>query len=133
MRCLINDRDMPAALPFTGSVCAVCAIEDHGALQKIAGTNLIGDMVRRIHEGLFLSHAGSEHFSYWPGEAVKLGAVALNQGKQPAAVQVRMRVSAKDSGETAFEKTADVTIEPGESATVSFDWLLRRLKARATP
>ena len=122
VRCLINGRDMPKALPFTGSVCAVCAVSDHKTLQKIAKTSLLGDMVKRMQEGVFLSHAGSEKFSYWPGEAIKLGAVALNEAQKTAVVKVRIQVREIEADKIVSENSGAMIIKPGALSTVSFNW-----------
>jgi len=125
VRRLREHRNTPKAPSFDGAVCAVCAIRDHAALQQMARTELFGAVARRIHDGLFLSHAGSGQFSYWPGEPVELGGVAVNQGQHPAEVEVRARVcpkGAKDAEGPVFEARATVTIEPGQSAKKAFRW-----------
>ena len=105
-----------------GSVCAVCAISDPAALNEIARTSFLGDVARRIADGVFLSHAGSQEFSYWPGEKVRLGAVAVNHGTQPADVHVRIRVCAVGAKEAVFQKESKLAVQPGGSATASFEW-----------
>ena len=105
-----------------GSVCAVCAVSDPAALNEIARTSFLGDVARRISDGVFLSHAGSQEFSYWPGETVRLGAVAVNNGAQETAVAVRIRVCANDDKDAVFQKESKLTIKPGSSATAAFEW-----------
>ncbi|MFZ2641367.1 MAG: beta-galactosidase [Verrucomicrobiia bacterium] len=105
-----------------GSVCAVCAISDPAALNEIARTSFFGDVARRISDGVFLSHAGSQEFSYWPGEKVRLGAVAVNHGTQPADVHVRIRVCASGAKKAVFEKESRLAVKPGGSATATFEW-----------
>jgi hypothetical protein len=122
VRCLAGDIPRTAMPSLDGSVLAVCAISDPAALAAIARTRLLGDMARRIRDGLFLSHAGSQEFSYWPGEKVRLGAVAVNRGRRQASVRVRLRVCKKGSQDVAFQQEAGLTIEPGQSGTATFDW-----------
>ncbi len=129
VRRLRQHRDMPKAPSFAGSVCAVCAIRDHAALQQIARTELFGVMARRIHDGLFLSYAGSDQFSYWPGEPVELGGAVINQGRQPAEVEVRVRVCPKGDERPVFEARAALTIEPGQTAKKAFRWTPERFDA----
>lgn len=116
--------------PAAGSVLAVCAISDDTALRDLARTSLLGDMAGRIRDGLFLSRAGSEQFSYWPGEKIRLGAVAVNGGSRRANLGIRVRVSDGDGGNVVFEKSSDVTIEAGGTATATFEWAPDRLIAR---
>ncbi|HPA16183.1 MAG TPA: hypothetical protein PLU30_00450 [Verrucomicrobiae bacterium] len=112
-----------------GSVCAVCTIGDPAALKEIARTGFIGDMARRISDGVFLSHAGTREFSYWPGETIRLGAVVVNHGARPADVTVRILVHAEGDGTTVFEKESKLTIDPGSPAggTASFVWEPQKL------
>ena len=105
-----------------GSVCAVCAISDPAALNEIIRTGFLGDVARRISDGVFLSRAGSQEFSCWPGEKVRLGAVAVNHGTRPADVQVRIRVCAAGTKEAVFEQESGLVVKPGGSATAAFEW-----------
>jgi hypothetical protein len=121
-RALGARQDQPPTVSREGSVCAVCATADTAILQDFLRSGLVTEMVDRIRQGLFLSHAGSEYFAYWPGERVRLGAVAVNHGLRQATVRVRVRVSAENGAPSVFEKEADVTIEAGQSATAAWDW-----------
>lgn len=104
------------------SICVACAITDPTALRNLAGTSLLGSVAKRIRDGLFLSHAGAEQFSYWPGERIRLGAVAVNRGSQSAAVGVRIRVCPEKGPTAVFEQEATLTLSPGQSGTTTFDW-----------
>lgn len=115
-----NGATSPPA--FEGSACAVCAIADPAALGEIARTSLLGDLARRIRDGLFLSHAGSQYFSYWPEEKVQLGAVTVNHGSQQATICIRIRVCVEGGKDAVFQKESDLTIQSGQSGTVTFDW-----------
>ncbi len=113
-----------------GSICAVCAIRDPAALKDILYTGFLGDVAQRISDGIFLSHAGSQEFSYWPGETVRLGAVAVNHGTQSTNVNVRIRVCAAQSKEIVFEKESRLAVKPGGSATASFEWIPREFTSQ---
>ncbi len=121
--------DAPRMPSFEGSVCAVCAISDSETLTSIAGTSLLGDLARRIRRGLFFSHAGAEQFSYWPGEDIRLGAKAVNQGIEPAAVDVRVRVCPASGGAAVFQREATIEIPAGRCASAAFHWSAPRLTA----
>ena len=115
-----NTASVPVA--SEGSVCAVCAISDPSALKEIARTSFLGDMARRISDGMFLSHGGSEQFSYWPDEKVRLGAVVVNHGAQQATVVVRVRVCAEGGKDAVFQNESKLTIKPNGSATAALEW-----------
>ena len=115
-----NAADVP--LGSEGAVFAVCAVSDPTALQSITRTGLIGRMARRIADGVFLSHAGADEFSYWPDEKVGLGAEVANYGDREAALSVRLRVCRKDNGQVAHESESKVAVAPGKTASVSSAW-----------
>ncbi|MEK7405484.1 MAG: carboxypeptidase regulatory-like domain-containing protein [Acidobacteriota bacterium] len=122
VRRLIDINTASQPLGAEGSVYAVCAIADPAALREVARTSIFGDMARRISDGLFLSHGGSEQFSYWPSEKVRLGAMAVNHGAQQATVVVRVRVRADGGKDTVFQRESRLMIKPGQSATAAFEW-----------
>jgi hypothetical protein len=115
------------ASPAEGSICAVCAISDPTSLKAIAQTNLLGTLALRMRDGVFLAHAGSQEFSYWPGEDVRVGAVVANYGAAPAAVRVRIRVTAATGGRPLFERESALTVAPGQKASAQFAWPAPRL------
>ncbi|MBI5686024.1 MAG: hypothetical protein HZC54_13210 [Verrucomicrobia bacterium] len=125
-----NIASIPVAAE--GSVVAACAISDPTALKEMARAGFFGDMARRIFDGVFLSHAGSQEFSYWPGEKVRLGAVVVNHGAQRADVTVRIRVCAEGDRNPAFQREAKLTIKPGRSsrATASFLWVPKQFTSQ---
>ena len=106
---------------FEGSIYACCAIEDQEAISEIAERELFGKMARRISEGLFLARGGSEYFSYWPDETVKLGAQAINHSPVKSKVRVRISISTKGSDKVIFQNESGLVLKPGKSGTVEFN------------
>ncbi|MEN6532681.1 MAG: hypothetical protein ABFD89_03405, partial [Bryobacteraceae bacterium] len=104
VRRLVANDNARHPLGAEGSAYAVCAITDPATLRELALTSMFGDMARRIADGLFLSYGGSEQFSYWPDEKVRLGATVVNRGNGQAAVTVRLRVRAQGAREAVFQK-----------------------------
>ncbi len=115
--------------PLEGSVCAVCSVSDPATLQQMARSGVFDAMVRRIRDGLFLSYAGSQHFSCWPGEKVKLGAVAINHGSQRAEVRVRIRVCPGMSQTPVFQKETAIELDAGQYRKQTFGWTPTRFDA----
>lgn len=122
-----NIASVPVAAE--GSVVAACTISDPAAIKEMARTGFFGDMARRISDGVFLSHAGSQEFSYWPDEKVQLGAVAVNHGTQQADVTVRIRV--KSDKDAVFQKKSKLTIKLGGSATAAFEWTPKQFTSQS--
>jgi hypothetical protein len=107
---------------FQGAACAVCGITDPVALKQFLAGDFLGQVARRIRDGLYLDHAGADQFSYWPGEKARLGAVVVNHGVQAATVEVRTRVRPEQGAEVAFQAAGKLTVEPGQSGRVAFEW-----------
>lgn len=123
-----NIASVPVAAE--GSALAVCAITDPAAIKEMARAGFFTDMARRISDGVFLSHAGSQEFSYWPGENVRLGAVAVNHGAQQADVAVRIRVCAAGGNDAVFQRESELTIKPNGSATATFEWVPKQFASQ---
>jgi hypothetical protein len=121
------DRFLHQPSPAEGSILAVCAIADPAGLKAIAQTGLLGTLAQRMRDGVFLSHAGSEEFSYWPGEDVSLGAKVVNYGTAPAVIRVRVRVTPLAGGSPVFKAESELGVEPGQKAVVRFPWPAPRL------
>ena len=116
------DRHLHQPTPAEGSICAMCAIADPASLKQVAQTDLLGALAQRMRNGVFLSHAGSQEFSYWPGEDVRLGAVVANYGLAPATLRVRIRVAPAEGGQPLFTAEPALAVEPGAKGKVSVDW-----------
>jgi len=126
-----NGKKADVPLGVEGSACAVCAVSDPVALKAMAGTPLFGRVARRISDGIFLSHAGADEFSYWPGEKVGLGAEVENFGGHAAVLSVRVRVCHKDDGRTVHTAESRISVEPGKTGKVSFEWAPARFECAA--
>jgi len=99
-----------------GSICAVFGVDslDDPMAKLIANT------ARRIENGLFLTEAGSQYFSYYPGETVKLGARVMNGSDDEKVVSVRMQVTA--AGKTLWQEERPVIVKPHSSSNAEFAW-----------
>lgn len=115
------ERHLRQVSPAEGSICAVCAVADAASLKSVAQTDLLGTLALRMRDGVFLSHAGSQEFSYWPDEAVRLGAVVANYGRSTATLEVRMRLLPVSGGTAILERKASLVVEPGQKGKVSLE------------
>lgn len=122
VRRLVGTNKASTPVVARGSVCAVCTIAEPAALMELARSSMFGSIARRIADGVFLSHGGARELSCWPGETVRLGAVAVNHGARQAAVTVRIRVRAEGSEKELFLRESNLALEPGSSATAEFEW-----------
>lgn len=107
-------------LNVEGSVYAVCAINDKEALLQLTDTPLFGNMAKRIAEGVYLSHAGTHKFSYWPGEAMTIGAAVVNYGLHTSKVDINISVASRTEKEVVFEKRQSLKVKPGETLKKKF-------------
>ncbi|MFO7936597.1 MAG: hypothetical protein R6V06_03205 [Kiritimatiellia bacterium] len=122
LRRLIGTNRTAEPLSAEGGVSAVCTVTNAAALKQIAESGLFGGMARRIARGVHLRRSGTEWFSYWPDEKVRLGGEAVNYGTQDDAVTVRVRVSVKGSSESLFEESSVLALKTGATASVDYIW-----------
>ncbi len=98
-RAKLHSRGSPAWLlinragPMKGSLFACIGLDESESVLKVPISKAATDIVERISKGAFLAEAGTEHFSYWPGEPVKIGAVVVNVADvdQTVTLQVAVR------------------------------------------
>ena len=76
------------APPYAGSVFACLGVNDPAALKAPSALAALSSIVARLRTGVFLREAGSEHFAYWPGEQIQLGADVVNVGSSNQSVEV---------------------------------------------
>jgi hypothetical protein len=75
----------------------------------------VSQMARRICTGLFLRDGGAEHFAYWPGEKIQLGASITSCGVRSASAAVRIVVKHADGTELC-QDSSSVSLDPRASA-----------------
>jgi len=114
-------RHLTQQSPAEGSICAVCGLADAASLKRIAATDLLGSLALRMRDGVFLAYAGSQEFSYWPGETLRVGAVVANYGRSAASLEVRFRVRPASGGPALLDHTAKVIVQPSQKSQVRID------------
>ena len=74
-------------------------------------------LARRMLDGVFLYEGGSEYYTVFPGEPVRLGARVVNiRRRRQASAEVRIRLLA--SGCEVFAQTFDALVQGGEAPLV---------------
>ncbi len=94
------------APPYAGSVFACLGVNDPAFLHTPAALALVQSLASRLRTGVFLREAGAEHFAYWPGEAIQLGADVQNLGLARQSVVLRMMVRDAEDNVVLSETTA---------------------------
>lgn len=111
--------------PWNESAFAVFAIRDQALLAAEPLRSAIVNTVRRLRDGVFLVEGGARQFSYWPGEPVEVGARVMNWGQAPAALRVRLIVTAKTGqarGRQLFAAVAPLNVVAGDSPSLTRSW-----------
>ena len=99
-----------------GSICASFNVDSlDGAMAKA-----LADTAKRMECGLFLTEAGSEYFSYYPGEAAKMGARVMNENNGEKSVTVRMQVTV--AGKVLWQDEKSLTVKAHSTAVAEFAW-----------
>ncbi len=95
--------------PYSGSVFACFGLNSAEALRAAGIPRQVAKLAERLGEGVFLGEAGAEHFAYWPGETIRLGALAMNIAPRGQTVSVRMTV--RDArGTLRFANTSELQV-----------------------
>jgi len=114
---------------YYGSVWAELASDDPAFLRDPRTLRVISGIAKRMAEGLFLAEGGSEHFAYFQGERVVLGAKVVNFGRKAAKVEVDISVRPEGQAKPAFEKRIEALVPPMGRETVKCAWEPRRFES----
>ena len=105
------------AKPYPGSVFACLGLNDTVQLATPPVLDVVSKVAQRLHSGMLLVEAGTEHFSYWPQEKIRLGAKVANLG--PVDVMPSIRVTVRDNEVNALlTETRQLKISSHQTA----DW-----------
>lgn len=122
-------RGTPATLtihtggPFKGGVWASFGIGDGEWYRSPEAIRVIGQVARRMREGVFIGDAGSNFYTYFAEQPLKLGVRAVSTGKEAElGLTARITVTDAATGTRLFGKDWPVSLVPGESQSVSDTW-----------
>jgi hypothetical protein len=118
-------RGAPAALlvntdgPYKGGVWVSFAIGDLAWYENPEVLDIIGNVVARMREGLFLVDGGTNFYTYFENQDITFGVRAMNAGSA-AANGLTAHVTLSDpASQSVFEKTWPLDIAAGTQFTVS--------------
>ena len=124
-------RGVPATLllhtpgrDFSGGAWAAFAVADPAFYHQPAVQRAIGQVARRMLDGLFLLEGGAEFDTLFPGQPVRLGAQVADLSPEAGISRqgaVRLRVTTADT-QTAWQQTWPVQAGCGESVTRESVW-----------
>ncbi|MHB0998289.1 MAG: glycoside hydrolase 5 family protein [Armatimonadota bacterium] len=106
-----------------GGMWASFGIQDRDWYQTPNALSVIRQMAAKMRNGVFILEGGADHYTYFADQPVKLGAKVANYSDTTRTL--RVLVSLTGSGNrNAFhrEKAWTITLEPGETRTVSDLW-----------
>ncbi len=100
--------------------CGVTGAEFYRSKTALAGLTQIA---RRMGEGLFILDGGSNFYTYFKDQPLRLGARVVNLSKQAQSnATIRLTVTDPKTGSQAFSREWPLTPETGKISTVSCDW-----------
>lgn len=105
------------------------ALADPADVFEPAMLDVVLTLTRAMKRGGFLIEGGSRLFSYRDGEAVDLGAEAVNLGKADLPVSVRIEVRNADDIRLFQQETA-LALAPGERKQVTATWKPEKLGSK---
>ena len=106
-----------------GGVWAAFAVEDASFYRQKATLRLIGDVARRMREGLFLLDGGASCYTLLPGQSVRLGAMLANLSAGRRSAEVSVTVSAPKSVMPVWKRAWPLGVDGRTSlATPPTEW-----------
>ncbi|MGC8639185.1 MAG: beta-galactosidase [Isosphaeraceae bacterium] len=112
----------PPGKTFGGGVWAVFTPSDHNFYAQSSVEQAIVGIAGRMRDGLFLVEGGADHFTYFGGQEIRLGATAANlaaPGGPPREAKLSIIVTGS-SGEVVARQAWPVSLKQGETATREF-------------
>lgn len=104
----------------TGMVLSM-PIADPAFFADPAVIDWVGNVVRRMLDGVFLLEGGAKYYVSFGGEEMPFGAVVVNRGHQPAAVRVEITLSDR-VGRVIRTKSCSDNVGAGEQRRVAELW-----------
>jgi hypothetical protein len=108
--------------PRTGSVLAGLGLHDPAVLASPTVLDLVCAISNRLWEGALLKEAGTEHFAYWPGEPIQLGAAVVNVAPQTVDVSVRVTIRDQDGSVVRTAVQSSTELAGGQEHTWRETW-----------
>lgn len=103
--------------PYAGGVWASFGIRDPEWYLTEEARGILRHVAARIRAGVFLIDAGTDFYTYFAGQDMRVGARAVNVSRQARVVTARAALSGK--GTPAIQKEWTLTLAPGALETVS--------------
>ncbi|MGQ9732115.1 MAG: beta-galactosidase [Candidatus Zipacnadales bacterium] len=110
--------------PYPQTAWGVIGIEDGAYLlahRERLGP-ILGSMARYLLEGVHLTKAGADQFSYLPGQYPVFGGQVANYSASPQELRLRTIVRADKRATVLFERTWPLSAAPGVFTGKSVEW-----------
>ncbi|HSW47117.1 MAG TPA: beta-galactosidase, partial [Phycisphaerae bacterium] len=109
--------------PFKGGAWASAGIEGAEWYLKPAARRLIREMASSMARGVFILDGGSDHFTYFADQPLRLGVQAATLREQSdICLTACVRVTDRDTNKTAFEHTWPLQLSGGTPQKVEISW-----------
>ena len=112
-----------AAGPYKGGVWASFGVCDLDWYLSASARAIVEQLGRRMRQGAFILEGGSNYYTYFDDQSMKLGVRAANLGRSATvSVVARVRVTDRAANKEVFSKDWPVTLSRGQETSVSVDW-----------
>ncbi len=115
LTCFVN-----ADGPYKGGIWVSCGITDPMLCANPSVLKAINEAAVRMRRGLFILDGGSNFYTYYADQSIKLGTRIVNLGKKTySAIPVQITLVNAKTGESYYSKQSAVTVKTGETFTTS--------------
>lgn len=108
---------------YRGGVWMSCGVTGSDFYKSRQALDVLTQTARRMLDGAFILDGGSNFFTYFKNQSLRLGARIVNLSKQErAGLKARLYVKEAISGKQAFTREWPLKLQSGEISTVSSEW-----------
>jgi hypothetical protein len=109
--------------PYKRSAWACFATDKPLTFKDLILARMVADLAARMCEGIYLYMGGSQYYTYFEGDEVRLGATVMNfKDTKSLPLKVRIEVRPKGKREIVFEKEFTFTIDARQDYSLDCYW-----------
>ena len=108
---------------YKGGIWASFAIPDANWYKTPAALGIIGKIAERMNDRTFIVDGGTDFFTYFDGQVVKMGVRAANLGGVTRdGLTARVTLTEAKTGKQVAQQDWPLSLGPGETKSVSSNW-----------
>ena len=109
--------------PYKGGIWASFGIGDLAWYKTPSALNMIQSIAEKMHKGIFILDAGTNFYTYFEDQDVRMGFTAANLTNEPKGnLTARISISEATGGKTVYTMEWPFSLEPNGTQTGEYVW-----------